>query len=80
MACYQKQLLQLHEDDSMMGQFKVGTSYTFVNNNTVATNNILLTPNPASKSININVEGTITENAVFQAQYEKLIFNAPASA
>jgi blue copper oxidase len=55
----------MHEDDGMMGQFKVGTSYTFVNNNTVATNNILIYPNPASKSININIEGTITENADF---------------
>jgi len=47
----------MHEDDGMMGQFKVGTSYTNVSSVTKDNLTLSIYPNPASSQVNISLQG-----------------------
>lgn len=47
----------MHEDDGMMGQFKVGASYTAVQNTIRKKEEVQLYPNPATSSINLQIGG-----------------------
>lgn len=58
----------MHEDDGMMGQFLVGTSYTGVSNVNGAAPDILVYPNPAYESVNFRAPAA--------AQVQLRIFDA----
>ena len=49
----------MHEDDGMMGQFKVGTEYTGVTTIPLNNNSIKLYPNPATDNLNIALENSL---------------------
>jgi blue copper oxidase len=54
----------MHEDDGMMGQFVVGRNYTSVEHIAPLKEAIAIYPNPATTSINLQLEGNAaTENA-----------------
>jgi bilirubin oxidase len=51
----------MHEDDGMMGQFKVGTEYSAVNSQPITGENARIFPNPANTFVNIELPGVSGE-------------------
>ncbi len=49
----------MHEDDGMMGQFKVGSEYLGVNSEIIENSNVSIYPNPTESYLNVSLKNTL---------------------